>query len=402
VITFLSFLRNAAGVAVRGDRYYYLWIGFLGLLVLSGGIAYLHQFSVGLEVTHMRDPVSWGFYIGNFAFLVGVAAAAVSLVIPAYVYNWGPIKEVAILGEFLAVAAVLMALMFVVVDLGRPDRFLHLVPGPIGRMNFPYSILAWDVLVLNAYLALNAVVAGHFIYKGFRGEHYNKNFVVPLILLSIPMAVSIHTVTAFVFNGLGARPFWNASILAPRFLASAFCSGPAILIIAFQIIRKYTTFEIKDEAIWKVAEFMAYAMFINLFLLGAEVYKDFYSHTQHVVYAEYLWTGLGNHTTLVPYTWAALLMGVAAFILFLVPQTRKNFVTMNVGCALIYASVYLEKGMLLVLPGFTPSGLGDIYEYLPSMNEMQVGAGIWATGFLIFTLLIKIGMPAAQKQSPSA
>ena len=241
-------------------------------------------------MTAMRDQVSWGFYIGNFTFLVGVAAAAVVLVIPAYIYDWKPIREIVIYGELLAVSAIVMCLLFVMVDIGRPDRFWHLIP-PWGHLNFPRSILAWDVLVLNLYFLINFVVVTHILYRAFHGRHYDKRLVVPLVLLSIPMAVGIHTVTAFLFNGLAARPYWNSSILAPQFLASAFCSGPAILLVVLQVLRRFTRFEMKDEAIWKIAELMAYATFLNLFLHGAEAFKEYYSNTQHLLYTRVLVLG---------------------------------------------------------------------------------------------------------------
>ncbi|MDQ7086390.1 MAG: NrfD/PsrC family molybdoenzyme membrane anchor subunit [Acidobacteriota bacterium] len=217
--------------------------------------------------------------------------------------------------------------------------------------------------------------------------------MVPLLLVSIPAAISIHTVTAFVYNGMAARPFWNASILAPRFIASAFCSGPAVLIILFLILRRVSRIHIRDEAIWKIAELMAYAMFINLFLAGAELFKEFYSRTEHLVHTRYLYTGLGDHTTLVPFAWASLFCSVVAFLLFLVPSTRRNEVTLVIGCLLIYTGVYIEKGMALVIPGMTPDTLGEIYEYAPTITELRVGAGIFAVGFLVFTLLCKAAIP---------
>src|ERR1039458_2058171 len=228
-----------------GDTKYYAWILFLSFLVALGGSAYIGQLNKGLIITAMRDQVSWGFYIGNFTFLVGVAAAAVLLVIPAYVYDWKPIREIVIYGELLAICAILMCLMFVTVDIGRPDRFWHLIP-PFGYLNFPRSILAWDVMVLNLYFVVNFVVATHILYRAFHGKHYIKKLVVPLVLLSVPMAVGIHTVTAFLYNGLAARPYWNSSILAPQFLASAFCSGPAILLVVLQLLRRFTQFEIRE------------------------------------------------------------------------------------------------------------------------------------------------------------
>jgi len=388
----VEFVGTALRFMLRGGKAYWLWVAVLLVLIGWGGSAYIDQLREGLIVTHMRDQVSWAFYIGNFTFLVGVAAAAVVLVIPAYVYNWKPIKEVAILGEILAISAIVMCLLFVVADMGHPERFWHLIPG-IGRMNFPQALLAWDVLVLNLYLVLNVTIVTHILYRGLQGRPYNAQLVVPLILFSIPAAVGIHTVTAFIYAGMAGRPFWNASILAPRFLCSAFCSGPAIMLILFQILQRTTKIAIKDEAIWKIAELMAYAMFLNLFLLGAEVFKEYYSATEHLVHFQYLFNGFRGHRALVPYAWTFVICGVLAFLLFLFPRTRRNIVTLNIGCLLIYASVYIEKGMGLVIPAFTPDTLGEVYEYVPTLHELRIGAAIFATGFLVFTSLCKVAIP---------
>jgi len=406
VRSFWHFCLESPRLLVAGNRYYYGWVAFLLALIGAGIFAYMGQVQEGLIQTHMRDQVSWGFYIGNFTFLVGVAAAAIMLVIPAYVYEWKPIKEVAILGELLAISALVMCLCFVLVDIGRPDRFWHITP-VVGLLNFPSSLLAWDVLALNGYLLLNWFVVTYLLYCAYTERHYVKNLVYPLVFLSIPMAVSIHTVTAYLYNGLGARPYWNSAILAPRFLASAFCSGPAILLILLQILRKTTRMEIKDEAIFKIAELMAYTMGFNLFLTAAEAFKEFYTNSEDVVFIRYLYLGLEGHHTLVPYAWASVGCGLVAFLLFLVPRTRKNWITLNIGCVLIYASVYIEKGMGLIIPGLTPDTLGEIYTYRPSATEILVAAGIFALGFLVFTLMLKIAVPlmlgefTATKRCPS-
>ncbi len=291
---FGRFVTGSLRLVSRGPGIYWLWVGVLLVLIASGLQAFARQVSDGLIVTAMRDQVSWAFYIGNFTFLVGVAAAAVVLVIPAYIYNWKPIREIVIFGELLAVSAIIMCLSFVLVDIGRPDRFWHLFP-VIGHLNFPQSILAWDVIVLNIYFVINFIVVTHILYRAFHGRHYSPKVVVPLVLLSIPMAVGIHTVTAFLYNGIAARPYWNSSILAPQFLASAFCSGPAILLFVIQLLKKFTRFEIQDEAISKIAELMAYATFINLFLHGSEAFKEYYSNTEHLVYTRYWFQGIGEH-----------------------------------------------------------------------------------------------------------
>ncbi|ABS26607.1 sulfate reduction electron transfer complex DsrMKJOP subunit DsrP [Anaeromyxobacter sp. Fw109-5] len=388
----VEFVKGCARLVLTGGRAYKAWMAALLALVAIGATAYAHQMRAGLIATNMRDQVSWAFYIGNFTFLVGVAAAAVLLVIPAYVYQWKPIKEVAVLGELLAISALTMCLLFILVDMGRPDRFLHIVP-LLGTPNWPRSLLAWDALVLNAYLLLNLALVLYLLVKTYRGERYDKRIFLPLVLLSIPVAISTHTVTAFLYNGMAARPYWNASILAPRFIASAFCSGPAVMIILFQILRRTNRFPIKDEAIWKIAELMSYAMFLNLFLLGAELFKEYYSATEHLLYTQYFWQGLGGHRALVPYAWISLTCSVAAFVLFLIPRTRRNYVTLNLGCLLIWAGVYIEKGMGLIIPGFTPDTLGEIYEYTPTATEWAIAAGVFGIGFLVFTVLVKIAVP---------
>jgi len=390
--TFLAFALGSLRLVLRGNLLYWLWVSLLALMILLGAVTYVGQLREGLVTTSMRDQVSWAFYIGNFTFLVGVAAAAVLLVIPAYVYHWKPLKEVVILGELLAIAAIIMCSLFVLVDVGRPDRLWHLIPG-LGHLNLPSSLLAWDVVVLNGYLLLNLSIVTYLLFSLYQGRQPNQDIFLPLVFLSIPMAVGIHTVTAFLYNGIPARPFWNSAILAPRFLASALCSGPAVLLILMQLLRKFTRFEIQDAAIWKVAELMAYAMAVNLFLLGAEVFKEFYSNTEHLIHMRYMFLGIGDNTAIVPYMWISVFASIVAFVLFLIPRTRKNPVTLNLGCILIYLGVYIEKGMGLVIPGLTPDTLGEIYEYFPSRSEILISMGIFSVGFLLFTLMVKVATP---------
>lgn len=390
-MAFLRFVLDSFKIISKGGKFYYSWVISLLLLIIWGGFGYFNQLQDGLIVTNMRDSVSWAFYIGNFTFLVGVAAAAIMLVIPAYIYDWKPIKEIVIFGEILAICAVVMCICFIMVDIGDPLRFWHMLPG-IGTLNFPSSILAWDFFALILYFILNLIVVTYLLYCAFYKKEYKKDIIIPLVLLSIPAAIAIHTITAFLYNALPARPFWNSALLAPRFLASAFCSGPAILIILFQVLRKTTKFEIKDEAIWKIAELMVYAIFINLFFTLAELFKEFYSDTEHILYWKYLFFGIGKNTEMVMYAWASIIMGIIAFLLFIIPSTRKNFLTLNIGAVLIYVSVYIEKGITLIIPGFTPDVLGQLYVYTPSSTEIRTAVLIFSTGFLFFTFMVKIAI----------
>ncbi len=387
-----EFVIGSIKIILKGSKAYWAWISFLLVFMIVGIITYVNQATHGLITTSMRDQVSWGFYIGNFTFLVGIAAASIMLVVPAYIYNWKPIKEIVVLAELLAMSAILMCLMFILVDMGHPGRFWHMIP-IIGKLRIGHSILAWDSLALTFYLMLNFIIVSHILFRAFKIRDYSRRYVIPLILLSIPAGIAIHTVTAFLYNGIAARPFWNSAILAPKFLASAFCSGPAIMIILFQILRKTTRLHVEDVAIWRIAELMAYTMFFNLFLTGAEIFKEVYSNTEHRVFTDYLYFGIGEHKTIVPFGWTALIFDIIAFILFLVPSTRKNFITLNIGAALIYFGVYIEKGIGLIIPGFTPDVLGEIYEYFPSRTEIFITMGIFSTGFLIYTFLLKVAVP---------
>lgn len=391
VYIFKNFFK-AAWQITKGSIGYYVWVAFLLTLIAIGINTYLKQYDEGLIITAMRNQVPWGFYIANFTFLVGVAAAAVLLVVPAYLYNFKPIKEIVLFGEMVAITAVTMCIMFIMVDLGQPLRVWHLFP-VVGRMNFPASMLAWDVIVLSGYLGINLLLVLYTLYRLSIGKEHKLSLIWPLILLSIPWAISIHTVTAFLYNGFPARPFWNASILAPRFLASAFCSGPALMLILFQVIRKLTKIEIENRAIFKVAELVAYAMAINLFFLGAEMFKEFYSESIHKAPLEYLYFGLHESKKLMPWMWVALSFNVIAFIIFLIPKTREDLVSLNIGAVLIILGVYIEKGLGLVVPGFIPDSLGEIYEYWPVMPEALITIGIWASGALFYTLLIKFAIP---------
>jgi len=386
------FYRKTLILVGKGSNAYYAWCFLLLVVMTAGFISYLEQHDIGLFATNMNDQVSWGLYIANFTYLVGMAAAAVLLVIPAYIYQFKPIKEIVVLGELFAASSIVMAILFVMVDLGRLDRFWHMLP-MIGKMNFPDSLLAWDVLALNGYLFLNILIPVYLLVKFYYRKEPNWKFILPFILISIPWAVGIHTVTAFLYNGLPARPFWNASILAPRFLASAFCSGPAIIIIIFQIIRKVSAIKIEDSALFKIAELIAYAMFLNLFLLSSELYKEYYSNSVHIASFKYLFGGLHGHNLLVPWIWSAMAMNVIAFFIFLIPTLRKRMATLNLGCLFVIVGVWIEKGPGFVIPGFVPDPLGEIHEYIPNLLELMVSFGIWALGLLIFTFLMKVAIP---------
>jgi Ni/Fe-hydrogenase subunit HybB-like protein len=394
----LTFLGASVKIALTGSRRYYAWLLALLAITLVGFYYYLYQLRYGLIVTGLRDQVVWGSYIANFTFLVGVAAAAVMIVIPAYLYGYKDFKPVTLLGEMLASSALIMCIIYVMCDMGRPDRVWHLLPF-IGWPNFPRSLLTWDVLVLTGYLFINMFIPGYMLYSRYHHMEPSKKVLLPFTYLSIPWAVSIHTVTAFIYCGMVSRPIWNTALMAPRFLATAFAAGPALIIIIVQIVRRYTPygspgdeFEIPDETLYRIANIILVAMLISLFFTASEIFTVFYSASAHQAPLQYLYFGLEGHATLRPYIWLALMSMVTATILLMIPRTRKNLVTLNIACMLLFAGIWTEKGMGLVLPAFIPTPLGEVFEYWPSNPEVVISISIWALGALIFTMLAKIAI----------
>lgn len=388
-LTYPRFLLQAARVATDGNLPFYAWMTVLTALFLVGVNAWANQLASGMALTGMGDHVSWGLYIANFAFTVGLAAGAVLMVIPAYLYKDKAMHDVVIVGEVLAIAAIVMAMLFVTVDLGRPDRIWHMMPG-IGRFNWPISMLTWDVIVLNGYLALNLHITGYLLYTRFLGRQPDARWYVPFVFLSIVWAVSIHTVTAFLFSGLGGRPFWNTAILAPRFIVSAFVSGPAFIVLALQVLRRVSGVRIPDAPIATLVRILRVTLLLNLFLVACEVFTEFYTGTTHAASAQYLWFGLHGHTELVPWIWTAVACNVTAAGLLLTSAIQQRKYWIEAACVLTFVGIWIEKGMGLVIPGFVPSTLHELVPYTPSLVEWKIVVGVWALGAMIFTLGLKI------------
>ncbi len=371
--------------AFRGGIRYWMLLGLWVVLILAGLAAYAVQLRDGLQVTGMSRDVTWGLYIAQFTFLVGVAASAVMVVLPYYLHNYKAFGRMVILGECLAVSAVLMCMLFIFVDMGQPMRVINVILHPT-----PSSMMFWDFMALTGYLGLNLVI-GAVTFDAERKMAPPPRWVKPLIYLSIPWAVSIHTVTAFLYSGLEARPFWMTAILAPRFLASAFASGPSLLILLALILRCCTRFDAGKEAIQKLAVIVAYAMTINLFFVAVELFTGLYSDMpHHLHHFEYLFLGLHGHAALTPWVWIGQLLSVACVVLLLIPGVRRQEGALALLCLAVIAAVWIEKGMAMIVTGFIPSPLGYVTEYHPTGIEILVTLGVYAIGLLLLTVLYKI------------
>jgi molybdopterin-containing oxidoreductase family membrane subunit len=378
--------------ALYGDKRYWGWIAFLIIVIGIGVLSYLRQYNYGLGITGLSRDVTWGFYIAQFTFLVGVAASAVMVVLPYYLHNYKAFGKITILGEFLAVSSVLMCMTFIFVDMGQPFRILNVFLHPS-----PNSMMFWDTVVVFGYLLLNIFI-GWVTLDAEKKSIPPPKWIKPFIYISIPWAISIHTVTAFLYAGLAARPFWLTAILAPRFLASAFASGPALLIIMCLIIRRLTKFDAGDKAIGRLAVIMTYAMVINVFFVLMELFTAYYSNIpEHVMHFEYLFFGLGDKTNLVPWMWVSEILAITTLILLLNPRTRTREATLAFACVAVFLSIWIDKGMGMVVTGFVPNPLGAVTEYMPTLPEVFITLGVYGIGFLVVTLLYKIALSVKEK-----
>ncbi len=379
---------------LKGSKNYWIWIAGLSVVIGIAFIVYLEQFSFGLGITGMSRDVSWGFYIAQFTFLVGVAAGGVMIVLPYYLHDYKAFGKITILGEFLAISAIIMCLLFIIADLGQPMRAFNVILHPT-----PRSMLFWDMCVLNGYLFLNLLV-GWIVLESERNQVPPPKWIKPFIYLSIPFAIGIHTVTAYLYCGLPGRGFWLTAVLAPRFLASAFAAGPSFLILLCFILRKFTNFDAGSEAIQNISRIVTYAIIINVFLFLCEVFVVMYSGIpEHMDHLQYLFFGLHGHGVLVPWMWTSMALMLVAIILLVNPATRKNETILIVACICVFVGTWIDKGLGMISGGFVPNPLHHVTEYVPTIKEIIITLGIWAAGFFVLTILYKMAVTIKEEVS---
>lgn len=373
--------------ALKGSKKYWIWLSVLSAVIGLAFLVYMKQWTFGLGITGMHRDYTWGFYIAQFTFLVGVAAGGVMLVLPYYLHDYKAFGRITILGEFLAIGAVIMCLLFIVADMGQPGRAMNVILNAT-----PYSMLFWDAFVLNGYLALNLVI-GWKLLEAERNGVAAPKWVKPLIILSIPWAFGIHTVTAFLYSGLPGRGFWLTAVLAPRFLASAFAAGPSFLILLCLIVRKNTNFDPGTKAMQTLMKIITYALIANIFFFACEIFTAYYSGIpHHMAHINYLFFGHDGHGVLVPWMWTSMGLMITAIILLVQPKIRNNEKMMPILCIMVFVGTWIDKGMGMMAGGFVPSPTHHYNEYVPTAPELMITIGIWCVGFAVITVLFKIAV----------
>jgi molybdopterin-containing oxidoreductase family membrane subunit len=373
---------------LKGKPSFYIWLAVLGGIVSLGALVYIYQIFVGLRITGLSRDVSWGLYIAQFTYFVGVAASAVMLVLPAYFHHYTKFKKMIIFGEFMAIGAVIMCMLFIVVDLGQPQRVLNVLLHPT-----PNSVMFWDMLVLSGYLLLNLVI-GWVTLEAERHQINPPKWIKYFIYVSVFWAFSIHTVTAFLYAGIPGRHYWLTAIMAARFLASAFCSGPAILLLLVLIVQKITKFDPGKEAVQTLTKIIAYAMGINIFFYCLEIFTAFYSSIPgHMHPMVALFAGHDGHSLWInTWMWVAVIFAIVSFLLIAFPSTRDNQALLPFTLLILVIATWIDKSLGMMIGGFTPNVFEEITVYTPTFAEILVVLGVYGVGALIISLLWKIAI----------
>jgi Ni/Fe-hydrogenase subunit HybB-like protein len=356
-------------------------VGCLLVLLLAGIAAYGVQFQHGLGVTGLSRNVPWGLYISQFTFLVGIAASSVLLILPRYVHGKLDCAPLVIVGETVSIVALIEAMTFVLVDLGRPDRVLAIFLYPA-----PTSLMFWDILTLTGYLLLClTILTGSLLSP--HGAH--QAWLRPLVLLSIPFAFGIHVVTALLYSGLAARGGWMSAILAPKFLATAFASGSALLLLLGSALTATRTLIVDRAAIARLAAIMTYALSASLLFSGLEAFTSLYSgiassreHLHHLFVPDPENPGLAVGML------ASTALSLVAIVVLLRPSFRRSPRLLYLASGAVLVSVLLEKGLVFIPSGFAPSALGEATDYHPSFIELLIACGIHAGGLLALIALL--------------
>jgi molybdopterin-containing oxidoreductase family membrane subunit len=293
----------------------------------------------------------------------------------------------------MAISSVIMCMLFIVVDMGQPQRVLNVILHPS-----PNSIMFWDMTVLGGYLLLNALI-GWVTLEAERHQVDPPKWIKFFIYLSIFWAFSIHTVTAFLYAGIPGRHYWLTAIMAARFLSSAFCSGPAILLLLAFLLKRVSGFDPGREAVSTLSKIIAYAMGINVFFYVLEVFTAFYSRIPgHMHPMVSLFSGHDGHSLWVnTWMWTAAVLGLVSLLLIAMPGTRDNEQLLPFTLIILVAATWIDKGLGLLIGGFTPNAFEQVTAYSPSIAELAIGLGVYGVGALVLSLLWKIALGVKQE-----
>jgi len=410
-------MKKALRPLVETTWRFYVLVGILLALIGWALYAYSVQLSMGLGATGMNAPAYWGIYIVNFVYLIGLSAGGVIVASLAYVFNLKEYRPVARIAELLAITCLVLAVIFVTLDVGRPERLLNIV-----LFGNPWSPLVWDFVVIAVYLAI-CLVYGYLgtrpdivaamkaipkrtrLYrllalwytdvspKALQKDHRTLRLVA---FAALPSAIALHSVTAWILGLMKAQPGWHTALLAPLFVVSAVISGLALVIVTTVAIRRFLHADIDDSLITKLGRFLVWLIPLDFYFAFAELITIQYGREP----AQF--TTLQD-ITLGPMAWAFWTEMIAGLLIpFLLIAHPKSRTPRRVGIAafLVFIGVFFKR-IDIVIPSlifrWLPFPAGS---YSPTWVEMSLMAGVYAFGILVILLLSKL-FPLVPLEAPA-
>ncbi|WP_394235953.1 NrfD/PsrC family molybdoenzyme membrane anchor subunit [Niallia oryzisoli] len=362
----------------------------LGIFAVMGFSAIGYQLVNGLGVTGMNNIVSWGTYIMLFMFFVGLSAGGLIVSSSATVFNIPSFKVVAKPATILSTVCVIVAAGFIMVDLGNPFRMLNLLL----HSNFK-SPLMWDVMVISLYLVINVL----YLYLMTR-EKPNQKAMKIMSSVALPVAILVHSVTAWIFGLQIARGAWHTAIMAPLFVASALDSGLALLLIVLVLLATFKVFVVEKKLITTLAGLLVTFVAVDAYLLLSEMITMIYPQGEAMHHAEVLISG-----QLAPYFWIQVILGlVVPLAILLFKKNREKMGLVVFSSALIVFGVLCKRIWLLfsafvhpniaegqgITLGYNQQNIwSTVGTYSPSLVELMISVGLISFGILLFTFLAK-------------
>lgn len=382
-------LATGAGAVHRGSRVWTAWVAVLVVGLLIGLGSFVYQWSAGLTVTGLSNTITWGLYIVAFMFLVGISAGGLIVVAGAELAGTHRFEHVNRLAVVCSMAAVATAAGTILPDLGRPQMAWKMIVQP--HLTSP---LVWDMAVLSLYLAIGAIDLWILTRRPVPPHALRV-----MAIVSLPVAILVHSVTAWIFGLLVARPFWNTPLLAPLFISSALVSGTALVITTAAITERTTDFVVGGAVYRGLRRLVLWFVAADAFLLFTEVMTTYVSgEPDHREQLDVLLTG-----RLAPVFWSEIIAGLLLPAALLVWRTERRWIV--TASVLLLAGVFAKRINILfaaefdplvgLAPGIPGGRPGQEFRpdeiYLPSWVELGVLLGMAA----FFCSIVTIGVRRA-------
>ncbi len=386
-----------------------VWIGVLVLVMLAGLVAFVNQYLNGLQLTGMRNLVSWGLYIITFTFLVGLSAGGLIVSASAYVFNIEKLKSMAPVGVVAAVASVIGAMAAILPDMGRPERLLNIVVGL--RLTSP---IFWDLTVITLYLLIGLFEAWVLFGGRWRKQDAERERILSRAAwVAFPVAILVHSITAWIFGLQVGRPFWNSALMAPIFLSSAVVSGLGLILVIAFFGQKRNIPGLDAENKSTLARLLSAFIVLDLFLLFCDLFTALYAgNTGEAAGAALLVNG-----SMSPIFWSEIIFGALLPLAILVaPQTRRSTGWLGLAGFLVMLGVFAKR-INIILPGYlhenisivpgvstgnfvtggqwflaTQSSFTANPSYTPTITELTITAAVLALVALVVTLGVQVAI----------